>query len=137
MTNNFSRRDFREHAVAIIYMHIVTDRNIDDILVDNEFVSSIGDFMPFLPLDEEMQDACYRVEERMDIYKRVIDSKLKQGWRFVRLGRLEQSVLLLALAELEQGFQEKAVIVNEAVELAKKYADENSYKFINGVLDSL
>ncbi len=137
MTKNFTRKDFREHAVAVIYMHIVSGRDIDELLEDNEFSSSISDFIPFLPLDEEMQDACYRVQERFDIYERVVDSKLKQGWRFARLGKLEQSILLLALAELEQGFQDKPIIVNEAVELAKKYADENAYKFINGVLDSL
>lgn len=132
-----SRREYRQNAVSIIYMYLMTQKDIDEILEDNAFASSVNDFIHPLPLDEELLDACYRVEERHPIYIKVVDSKIKSGWRFDRLGRLEQSILLLALAEFEQGFQEKAVIVNEAVNLAKMYADENSYKLINGVLDSL
>lgn len=132
-----SRRDYRRNALAIIYMHVVTNKDIDVIIDENTFASSTGDFIAPLALDEEMLDACYRVEERFDTYIRVIDSRIKDGWRFDRLGRLEQSILLLALSEFEQGFQEKAIIVNEAVNLAKEFADEHSFKLINGVLDSL
>ncbi len=132
-----SRREYRQNAVAIIYMYLMTQKDIDEILADNAFASSVNTFIHPLPLDEELQDACYRVEERHEIYIKVIDSKIRKGWRFDRLGRLEQAILLLALAEFEQGFQEKAIIVNEAVNLSKMYADENSYRLINGVLDSL
>ncbi len=132
-----SRRELRQNAVSVIYMYLMTQKDIDEILEDNEFSSSISTFIHPLPLDKELLDACYRVQERESIYIRVIDSKIKKGWRFDRLGRLEQSILLLAMAELEQAFQDKAIIVNEAVNLAKMFADENSYKLINGVLDSL
>lgn len=133
----YTRREYRQSAVAVIYMYLMTHQDIDVIIEDNKFASSVSDFIHYLPLDEEMLDACYRVEERFTIYKRVIDSKIRKGWRFDRLGRLEQSILLLALAEFEQGFQEKPIIVNEAVNLAKEFADEQSYRLINGVLDSL
>lgn len=133
----YTRREYRQSAVAIVYMYLMTEKDIDIIIEENKLASSESDFISFLPLDEEMRDACYRVVDRLSIYKSVIDAKIKKSWRFERLGRLEQSILLIALAELEQGFQEKAIIVNEAVNLAKEFADENSYKFINGVLDSL
>ena len=133
----YTRREYRQSAVAVVYMFLMTHQDIDVIIEDNEFASSVGDFIDYLPLDEEMLDACYRVEERHDIYIKVIDSKIRKGWRFERLGRLEQSILLLALAEFEQGFQEKPSIVNEAVNLAKTFADNNSYRLINGVLDAL
>ena len=50
---------------------------------------------------------------------------------------MEQAILLLALSELEQGIQDKTVIVNEAIELTKAYGEDDSYKLINGVLDAL
>ena len=39
---------------------------------------------------------------------------------------MEQAILLFALAELEQAIQDKTVIVNEAIELAKMYCDEDA-----------
>lgn len=132
-----SRKEIRTNAMLVVYMLLMSDKDVDFILDDNEFATSTGNFIPSISLDEELLDACYRVEERMNIYIQVVESVLKEGWKFDRLGKIEQSILLLALAELEQGFQAKAIIVNEAIELAKNYADDNSFRLINGVLDSL
>lgn len=132
-----SRRKQRENAFRVVYTHLITSKDMDEIMDDYHVASSSSDFIHYSIIDPELVDALYRVEERSDIYITVINTKLKSGWEFYRLGKMEQSILLLALAELEQSIQEKAIIVNEAVELAKLYADEDSFKLINGVLDSL
>lgn len=132
-----SRRKQRENAFRVVYTHLITSKDMDEIMDDYHVASSSSDFIHYSIIDPELVDALYRVEERSNIYITVINTKLKSGWEFYRLGKMEQSILLLALAELEQSIQEKAIIVNEAVELAKLYADEDSFKLINGVLDSL
>jgi transcription antitermination protein NusB len=132
-----NRRKQRESALKVVYTHLVTNKDMDTVMDDYHIASNTGDFIHYSIDDPEIVDALYRVEERSSIYITVINTKLKSGWEFYRLGRIEQSILLLALAELEQSIQEKPVIVNEAVELAKQYADEDSFKLINGVLDSL
>ncbi len=132
-----SRRKQRENAIRVVYTHLITSKDMDEIMDDYHVASSSSDFIHYSIIDPELVDALYRVEERSNIYITVINTKLKSGWEFYRLGKMEQSILLLALAELEQSIQEKAIIVNEAVELAKLYADEDSFKLINGVLDSL
>lgn len=132
-----SRRKTRRNAVSLLYTYLITDKSIDDIIEDNRVSAITGDFMALLEVDEELLDAVYRVEEREDIYVAVINKYLTKGWKFSRLGRMEQAILLLALAELEQGIQDKPVIVNEAVELAKEFGDEDSFRLINGVLDVL
>ena len=132
-----SRRIKRQNAVIIMYTYLMTDRSIDEIIADYKQSSESGEFIATINVDEELLDALYRVEERGYIYESVIETKLKKGWKFSRLGKMEQAILLLALSELEQSIQEKAIIVNEAVELAKQYGDDDSYKLINGVLDSL
>ena len=68
--------------------------------------------------------------------KGIINKNLKD-WSFDRLGYIEQAILLLATHEITAGEVQKPVVINEAVEFAKKYCDEDSYKFINGVLDRL
>ena len=64
-----------------------------------------------------------------------ISSKLKKGWTVDRLTLVEKNILRLGLFEITE-FDEtpQVVAVNEAVELAKKYSDQSSARFVNGVL---
>ena len=59
-----------------------------------------------------------------------------KDWKFERLNYVEQAILLSAYTQNKYMNQPKQVAINVAVDLAKKYADDNSYKFINGVLDN-
>jgi transcription antitermination factor nusB len=60
---------------------------------------------------------------------------LKAGWTLDRLTLVEKNILRLGLYELlEYDETPQLVAVNEAIELAKKFSDEKSSKFINGIL---
>lgn len=74
----------------------------------------------------------------------ILESKLKwegciqkysKGWKLERISRVNYSILLLSFYELFQKSTPPKVIINEAVELAKKYGDKDSSSFINAVLD--
>lgn len=66
-----------------------------------------------------------------------IESKLK-GWKVTRLARVNLAVLRLAITEMRYAQPDlESVVINEAVEITKKYADEDDYQFVNGVLGSL
>jgi len=59
-------------------------------------------------------------------------------WPIDQLSRLDLAVLRLAIYELEYEKQTPSkVVVDEAVEIAKSYGNENSAKFVNGVLGSI
>lgn len=58
-------------------------------------------------------------------------------WDFDRLGSIERAILRLGAYEILFGGLDSAVIINEAIEMAKAFATEQSPKFINGVLDTL
>ncbi len=79
-------------------------------------------------------NSLHKKREEIDI---VIQKALKD-WSFDRLSFVDKSILQLSLYELIFVEQEKRphgkVIINEAVELAKKFSDTNSYRFINGIL---
>ena len=64
-------------------------------------------------------------------------NEVLDDWTFDRLGYLEQAILLLACAEFDCKQLAAQVIMDEAVNLTKKYCDDNTYKLINGVLDRL
>ncbi len=69
-----------------------------------------------------------------------IDSEIAKhldDWDMQSIGKVEKAILRLGAYEIMHAGTDKAIIINEAVELAKKLADDKSPKFINGVLDAL
>ncbi|MGL5268538.1 MAG: transcription antitermination factor NusB [Spiroplasma sp.] len=66
-----------------------------------------------------------------------IEKHLKSGWTFKNLKPTEKAILLLATYEILYTSTEKSIIINEAIILAKQYCDNNTYKYINGVLDKV
>lgn len=66
-----------------------------------------------------------------------IEKRLK-GWKVKRLPRVSLAILRISVAEMLYGAADMdSVIINEAVEMAKKYGDEQDYQFINGVLGNI
>jgi transcription antitermination protein NusB len=60
-----------------------------------------------------------------------------EHWRFERLAAIDRAILRLAIHEMGAADTPPKVILNEAVELAKKFSSEESGAFVNGVLDSV
>ena len=65
-------------------------------------------------------------------------ARLSQNWRVERLARVDRNVLRIALYELAhcQADVPARVVINEAVELAKRFGSEEAPAFVNGLLDS-
>ncbi len=83
---------------------------------------------------QQIQDKFDRIVEKLAEIDAMIDEK-SVGWNVQRLGKIELAIMRLAVYEIV--FDETipdSVAINEAVELAKKFAAEDSPAFINGVL---
>lgn len=63
--------------------------------------------------------------------------KHTENWRFERLAAIDRAVLRLAIHELRGSDTPPKVVLNEAVELAKKFSSAESGAFVNGILDAL
>jgi N utilization substance protein B len=66
-----------------------------------------------------------------------IIAKHCENWRFERLAAIDRAILRLAIHEMSSADTPPKVVLNEAVELAKKFSSEESGAFVNGVLDSV
>ena len=66
-----------------------------------------------------------------------IISKHCENWRFERLSAIDRAILRLAIHEMSSSDTPPKVVLNEAVELAKKFSSEDSGAFVNGILDSV
>jgi N utilization substance protein B len=59
-----------------------------------------------------------------------------ENWRFERLAAIDRAILRLAIHELRATDTPPKVVLNEAIELAKKFSSEDSGPFVNGILDA-
>jgi transcription antitermination protein NusB len=72
------------------------------------------------------------VERAGDLDARI--SAAAEGWTADRLGAIERNVLRIGVHELESGDVPDAVAIDEAVELAKRYASDEAGRLVNGIL---
>jgi N utilization substance protein B len=63
-------------------------------------------------------------------------AKLSENWQLDRLATVDRGILRLAISELRLGTAPPKVVIDEALELAKKFSSEESPAFLNGVLDA-
>lgn len=64
-------------------------------------------------------------------------AKHTENWRFERLAAIDRAILRLAIQEMKTAETPSKVVLNEAVELAKKFSSEEAGAFVNGVLDAV
>lgn len=67
----------------------------------------------------------------------IIERNLKSNWKIERISKIDLSILKLAIYEIKYTEIPYKVVINEAVELAKKYGEDTSKLFVNGVLASV
>lgn len=127
------RTQSREYALKVLYQAELTRREIH--LASEHFWSEFDD------IDDQVRSYCDRlvlgVEEHLD----GIDGKISEhatNWQLKRMAVIDRNVLRIGVFELLHTSDiPPKVAINEAVELAKKYGDIESSKFVNGILDKI
>ena len=125
-----NRHQIREMAMICLYQYLLLNLDKDTIIFNNnETLNSLSEDEFFLEIFSNAISNHKFLEEKID--EHFVD------WKFKRLGYVEQAILLLAVTELFLKDTERAIVIDEAVELAKRYGEEKSYQLINGVLDNI
>lgn len=128
-----SRRDERFIAFHLIY---AADRFDYTVNLDEIFSNFVTGFDIVIQDDSfALQLARGAIERRHEFDERV--KPYLKNWKLERLGVCTRLILRMALWELEQTDVIPSVVINEAVEIAKAFAEKDAYKFINGILDEL
>ena len=84
-----------------------------------------------------IKDAILGIEKNKEKITEEIKSNLKSDWKIERISKIDLSILELAIYEMVYKKLPYKVVINEAVELAKKYGEDTSKNFINGILASV
>ena len=121
-----SRSKAREHALKVLYAKEINPNTA-------ELSADISD-----ALSEKGKSFSDFLVEQVQLHRDEIDGEIV---RFLKKWSLSQlNIVRIAIAEFNYTYEDKAdrkVIINEAVELAKIYGGENSYRFINGILSAV
>ena len=86
---------------------------------------------------EYVKDSAQAIKEHNEEISKLIEENLKTGWTIDRISTVDLSLLKLAIYEINYLKTPYKIIINEIVNMAKKYGEENSGSFVNGVLDSI
>ena len=125
-----TRSELRKNVMTILYqVNLYTlnkiEYNLDDIIkevnpIDNEFV----------------KDIVYGVITKQNELDEIANKYLSK-WTIDRLGNTDQSIIRMAIYELLYTDTPDIVVINEAIELAKLYSDDDVKGMINGILDRI
>jgi N utilization substance protein B len=127
------RRKSREYALQMLFQWDITHDTIDQV---------VATFFQTQPEEGEAVAAFARqlvlgtVEhvERIDELIR----RHAEHWRLDRMATVDRNILRLAVEEfLHDKETPKTVVINEAIEIARRFSTQESPQFINGVLDSI
>ena len=86
---------------------------------------------------EYIKDAILGINEHIEEIQELIEKNLKADWKIDRISKIDLSLLKLAIYEIKYKEIPYKVAINESLELAKKYGEETSKNFINGILASV
>lgn len=126
-----TRHQARTAVVGLLYAFDLGNENIanfsDEILEEGKIRNKQREFSNTL---------FSGTVENLEMLDKEIKEHLKD-WDYEGIGKVEKAIMRLGAYEILIAKTDRAIIINEAVELAKELADEKSPQFINGVLDAI
>jgi transcription antitermination protein NusB len=126
-----SRRVAREQALQVLYSVVIGDRDPNDALGEIVGEDADSEQRAFV---EELALGTLKYAAEAD---RIV-SPLLEGWAIERLPTIDRLLLEMATFELHcRPETPRAVAINEAVALAKRFSTEDSGRFVNGVLSAV
>ena len=129
-----NRSEIREEAFKLIYSLEIQkkeplEEQIELYIETNEITNKNA--------VEYIKDAVLGIKQNREEIVQKIEKNLKSEWKIDRISKVDLAILKLAIYEIKYKDIPFKVVINEAVELAKKYGEDNSKNFVNGILASV
>ena len=130
-----SRNQEQEKIMLAIYQYLFYKRMNQEVLV--QILENVFE-VPYNEVPLFSKEVCVKTLLNQEVIDEEISKNLVK-WTLNRLNIVSHAILHLAIGEYRYANDglEKAEIINISVDLAKKYLDDNDYKFINAILDKI
>ena len=128
-----SRRRSRQRALQILFQWDARRQPVDDAInayYDTLYSEEQPERDPFVA--DLVRGA---VEHLAEVDEQI--TRHAEHWRMERMPAVDRNILRLAVYEMVHGGTPAAVVIDEALELARKFSNEESVQFVNGVLDAI
>ncbi len=129
-----NRTAIREQAFKLVYsIEIQKQKDLQEAI--NLYIESneISD----KNAEEYIINTVLGIQKNKKEIKSQIEKNLKSDWKLERISKIDLAILELAIYEIKYTDVPFKVVINEAVELAKKYGEDASKNFVNGILASV
>lgn len=128
MKMQHERSKARQQALQILYQSDIRSCPVSSILADGNYISDTG------VIDDFARELVCGVSDNKDSIDAEIVS-ISENWKLSRMPVVDRNILRIAMYELSFTTDvPDSVAINEAVEMAKLFGGEESFKFVNGVL---
>ena len=128
-----NRSALRENTFKILYSSEIqkdmTNEQIEVFLQENNINNE--------EIMNHIKQCFEGINTNIEEIKELIQKNLKENWTIERISKIDRAILKLAIYEMLYAKVPYKVVINEAVELAKKYGEDSSKGFINGILASI
>ena len=129
--NDLSKRGARALILHILYA-------LESLDYEDSLMNVIDNFNRGFNLAIPMNSELTKTVDGIITHKDTLDAAYApylDNWRFERISIMVKLILRFAVWEIQYGDIDKKIIINEAIELAKGFAEKDAYRFVNGVLD--
>lgn len=124
------RRRAREAALQVLFQMDVGKVSLEDAL---ESVAAPNWLPGDWALVETLSQGARAYQAEIDL----VIARVAERWTIERMAAVDRNILRMAIFELRHTTTPVRVVINEAVELAKRYSTEESGRFVNGLLGSV
>ena len=131
-----ARHRSRQRALQVLYQWDMTKQPVEDAI--SSFYDTLAADQPDpTPSRDEFMEELAKGASKMalDIDNRIAEKS--ENWKLERMPIVDRNILRLAIYEMSRQETPPAVVIDEALELARQFSGEASVSFINGVLDAV
>lgn len=136
-----ARRRSRQRALQSLYQWDLRSGEGQGISIDDAIENYYSTLWSEEETDQPTKDGFFEALARSTVQNRTeIDGYIERhasNWRIERMPFVDRNILRLAVCELLVEPTPPAVVIDEALEMSRRFANEESVKFINGVLDAI
>jgi N utilization substance protein B len=131
-----SRHRSRQRALQILFQLDMSQQPVEA-AIEAYFNSLCSEESEIQPMPDPFMEQLIRGtrEHAAEIDARI--GRHSEHWRVERMPAVDRNILRLAIYEMTSGVSPAAVVINEALELARRFSGEESVAFVNGVLDAI
>lgn len=130
-TNNLTQWEKRVAVFKFVYSVLISDLSKDESI--KKFELELKDTIN----DDYINSITLYFIENKNFLEQTLEKHLLKNWTIDRVDFIDKSIIYASISEYKACNVNKGIVIDQAIITAKKYGIENSYKFVNYILDKV